>query len=663
MHTCELFSIRKSKADFDALQADFDRAVEALAEQGVDVRFKTDVSADPKKLSAAVHTSLKADAAQLYLFANALDASDSSSFKSLFYEFISDYEAELTVDDDDDEHIDAVPKLKIFSLGDMGNGYRGYCFRDRNRVFIAVPYASLTQKDIADLLCEAVAKTVDVLTEKRDEYPNGIVFVSGKEARAKGSKKENFFMSYIPHKGDTTGDVVRKIIVLIAIVAFIVSATFLIKSLLDSEKNRQDNTEIQLTAHRGSEDPEEEPATTADGKVLPSEDWDALKKINKEIVGWITLKGTPINYPVLLHKGDDESYQYYLNHSYKQEWSDYGAIFVDYRSNKGTKSKNVILHGHNMLDGSMFHELVNYSSGFSANLDYYKKHAVITFNTPEGDAKWKVISVFKTNTLFSQGEFFNYMQGSFNSDAEFMNFVYNVRIRSLYNTPVTVNETDQILTLSTCSYEYKGFRTVVVARKVRDGESDSVDVSLAKVNPDPLFPEVYYGGSRPDPLTFKTAYAQGSISWYDGEGDPQKLEGSEDLTATISANELRNTGMENGEMTPGYIYYHVYYRNIDKNKTQIAAYTVREGDPVPVPSVKPTYEDEYYTYTFVEWNTDIAGVDFKHLNSSVTIYPKYSATRKVKPTEAPTEAPPTEEPYEEYEEEYDYDYEYNEDEG
>lgn len=635
MHTCECFSIRKSKSDFDALQADFDRTVEALGEQGVDVRFKTVVSADPKKLSDAVFSSLKDESTELFLFANALDTSDSSSFKSLFYEFINDYESKLTVDE---EHRNTVPKLKIFSLGDMGNGYKGYCFRDHNRIFIALPYASLTGKDIADLLCEAVSATADVLVAKRDEYPDGIVYLSGKAAAGKGAKKENFLMSFIPHKGDKRSDVIRKVIVLIAIAAFITAAVFLIRVKLDSEEAKADNDWIQSVAHRGTDEPDGEPATTADGQVLPSEDWDALKKVNKEIVGWINLKGTPIDYPVLLHKEDDQSYQYYLNHSVKQDYSDYGAIFVDYRSTEGTKSKNVILHGHNMLDGSMFHELVNYSSGFSPDLDYYKKHAVISFNTPEGDSKWKIISVFKTSTLFSHGEFFNYMQGKFNSDAEFMNFVYNVRIRSMFNTPVTVNENDQILTLSTCSYEYKSFRTVVVARKVRPGESDTVDVKLASVNPDPLYPEVYYdGGSRPDPLTFKTAYAMDRIGWYDGEGDPQKLEGSEDLTATISANAARETDSE-GVPVPGYTYYFVYYRNIDKDKTQIAAYTVREGDPVPVPNVIPTYEDENFYYTFVEWNRDIQGVNFEHLNTSVTLYPKYSYTRKTAPTQAETQA-------------------------
>ena len=130
-----------------------------------------------------------------------------------------------------------------------------------------------------------------------------------------------------------------------------------------------------------------------------------------------------------------------------------------------------------MNDGSMFGNLMKYGST-SGNLDFYKESPTIEFDTPEGNADYKIISVFKTNTLSSQGEFFNYMVGDFQNEKDFMNYVYNVRIRSLINCPVDVNEDDQLLTLSTCSYEFTEFRTVVVARKVRGGESSKVNVSL-----------------------------------------------------------------------------------------------------------------------------------------------------------------------------------------
>lgn len=620
MHTCEVYSVRKSKADYAELAANFDLLNTALAEQGVIAQHMTDVAADPKKLCAAVNSSQDEDAAQICLFANALNTTDSSSFKRLFYELIAELESKLTADE---EHEGMIPKLKIFSLGDLGGGYKGYCFRAEGRIFIVAPYASLTGLNAVDLLCTAVETAVEVLSSKREEYPGGVAYVPASKAAVKAAhQKEPFLRSFIPHKGDRGRDVVRKVVVLVAIAAFIVSAGYLISVVTAGMENDISNTKIQQIAHPDGSGTGE---TTSDGEPLPSEDWDALKAINDEIVGWVELKGTPINYPVLLHEGDDENYQYYIDHTYEKERSNYGSIFVDYRSTEGVNSKNVTLHGHNMLNGSMFHELVNYaeSHSFTPKLDYYKEHAVISFNTPEGDSQWKVISVFKTNTYFIHGEFFNYMQGSFNSDAEFMNFVYNVRIRSMFNTPVTVNENDRLLTLSTCSYEFTGFRTVVVARKVRPDEDPNVDVELATVNSSPLYPNIYYttfGGYRPNPLTFKTAYEMGSISWYDGKGN---LEGSEDLTGTIASNPLPGYHMDG---TPIYSYYIVTYRNYDDS--QIAAYTVRKGDPVPIPDVVPSYEDDKYIYKFVKWNTDIEGVDFGALNANITIYPIYEFIRK-----------------------------------
>ena len=180
---------------------------------------------------------------------------------------------------------------------------------------------------------------------------------------------------------------------------------------------------------------------------------------------------------MLWNKSDNREGQYYLNRDYRGYTNFYGSVFVDYRCKKGTKSQNVVLHAHHIRDGSMFGGLMKYAGGTSGDLKFYKKSPTVIFNTPDGNGTYKIISVFKTNTLSSHGEFFNYMIGDFQNEKDFMNYVYNVRIRSLINCPVDVNEDDELITLSTCSYEFSNFRTIVVARKVRDGESVKVDTS------------------------------------------------------------------------------------------------------------------------------------------------------------------------------------------
>ena len=338
--------------------------------------------------------------------------------------------------------------------------------------------------------------------------------------------KPTFKERFIPLKQDDGKEKARKIVLDIAILVFIVTAIILIKvAVVDPLMNSMKYDELRDLVKNDVEIATEI-TTDAQGnevvrKIKTSKDWKKLKDINKDVIAWVKIKDTNVDYPVLQRKTDTLDYQYYLYRDIYENYSGYGSVFADFRSDKGIDSKNIILHGHNMKDGSMFENLMGYGK-YSADMDYYREHPTIEFDTPKGEATYKIISIFKTSTLDAHGEFFNYLTGSFVSDAEFMNYVYLVRERSLVDTGVTCNEDDQLLTLSTCSYEYSDFRTVVVARKTRVGESSKVDVSKAKANPDPLWPDVYYnynGTAKPKVTTFKTEYKKKKVAWYDGKGN------------------------------------------------------------------------------------------------------------------------------------------------
>lgn len=640
MFQCQLFSVLSKGADAAALKNAEKEISATLGTSGAELKTITEVDADAKKLDNAVAKALADGSCDMFLFANALDTADDASFRKLFFKLIDRLESGVHLDED---HKKLKPKLKVSSLGDLGSGCKGYCFSYGGKRFLALPVTSLTGKDDAGLIREAVRKSEDVFKKNAEKYPEGVVFydADGKEADISLNRsvstenlavpqKQSFFRSFIPLKGDSKKLKIRKIIVLIAIVAFIGALIYVMEFFIFAPmRNRAVTSKIQTVAYgegyEGSESSDEESEI----------DWEALKDINDEIVAWIKIPGTVIDYPVLFHEGDDRYNQYYIKRTYEKNHSEYGSIFIDYRSTEGVNSRNVIMHGHDMLDGSMFAGMLKYSpkGDLKGDLDYYREHPVINFSTPEGgNAKYKIISVYKTSTRYEHGEFFNYMQGDFNSDAEFMNFVYNSRVRSFFNIPVTCNEDDQIITLSTCCYEFYQWRMVIVARKVRPGEDESVNVDLAERNPSPLFPDVYYqryGGTRPETETFKSAYKKGQIDWYDGEGN---LEGSEDLTATLAANptepptEKPKKGAKVTE-PPNIVFYEVIYRNDDDS--QYAAYNVKQGDPVPIPEGTPTKPaDEYFTYEFEGWDRDIPGVDIDHLNTGVTIYPKFKAILK-----------------------------------
>lgn len=637
MYKCELISIKNNKADKEAITAAKDGITASLEQHGVSLDHITETSA--KDIAPTVMNTMAAGSADMFIIAGALEYSDDNTFRKNFYDLIRQLEERVVIDED---HKGYDAKLKINSLPDLG-GAKGYCFSLCGARFIALPNISQAGLEPAALIAAAAAKADDVFTSLRDTCPEGVTYTdkNGQPADAelnrkvtlselKPRKKQGFFASFIPQKGDTKKQKIRKIVVLVAIVVFIGALYYVLDFyIFGPMRNNAITSEIQSIAYNKKDD------GGSEDKNGPAQDWDALKDINDEIVGWITIPDTVVDYPVLEHIGDDRYNQYYIDKSYKKDGTEFGSIFIDYRSTDSTKSRNVIMHGHNMRDGSQFHTMLNYSheGDLDGDLDYYREHPVIIFNTPDGDAKYKIISVFKTSTRYEHGEFFNYMQGEFNSDAEFMNFVYNARIRSMFDIPVTVNEKDQIITLSTCCYEFYQWRCVIVARKVRPGEDENVDVDLADNNPDPLFPDVYYeryGGTRPDPGTFKKAYAAGKVSWYDGKGN---LEGSEDLTATLAANptepptEKPKPGETKATEPPAVVYYQVIYRNMDGS--QFAAFNVKEGDPLPKPDGTPTMaEDDTYRYEFAGWNLDIAGVDFEHLNVGLDIYPIFNSIPK-----------------------------------
>lgn len=473
-----------------------------------------------------------------------------------------------------------------------------------------------------------------------------------------------FIKNHIPLKVDKKDEVIRKTIQNVAVVAFVVAGVFLLyNNVYKSVENTAIQSEIQSIYYDGD----------TSKKVSEKEkvkNFKKLQSINSEIVAWINVPHTNIDYPVLYHKGDTLHSQYYLYKNYEKNYSEYGSIFVDFRSQQNVKSKNVIMHGHHMMDGSMFANLLKYGKT-SIDMNFYKKSPTFTVTTPEnGDEVYKIISVYKTTGDIKEKDFFNYLQGDFTSDAEFMNYVYNIKARSLVNTPVDINENDTLVTLSTCSYEvHENYRTIVVGRKVRKGESEKVNVASAVKNSTPYFPSSYYyrfGGEQPKLSTFKAELKKGNIDWYDGKGNlkgKQKLTGGKfviDRTSTTTKKPSSSTKKTSSTSTtkpttktsttkatkptttkPKKVYYTVKF--VNANGRVIKTQRVEKGHRATAPKKPSKASTKYYRYKFVRWNRS-----FNKVYSSFVVKPVYEKIKipqhKPKPTKPkpkPTKPKPT----------------------
>ena len=188
-----------------------------------------------------------------------------------------------------------------------------------------------------------------------------------------------------------------------------------------------------------------------------------LQGQNTDIVGWLEIENTNINYPVL--QGADNNY--YMTHNYKNEKSKNGSIFLDADYNLDIPSNNLLMYGHNLGNGMMFQELLKYEKK-----SFYQEHPVIRFTTAEEDTEYEIISVFKSRVYYkSEKNVFRYYYFINNeSEEEYNEFVKNAKNASLYPIDATASYGDQLITLSTCSYYVEDGRFVVVGRKI---EQDS----------------------------------------------------------------------------------------------------------------------------------------------------------------------------------------------
>lgn len=182
-------------------------------------------------------------------------------------------------------------------------------------------------------------------------------------------------------------------------------------------------------------------------------DFNELLAKNSDTVGWIQVKGTNINYPIV--QTTDNSY--YLNHAFDKTSNDAGWVFMDYRNDAVNFNQNTILYAHSRLTGSMFGSLKNIlESSWYTN----KNNHIIRLSTPTENTMWQVFSVY---TIPKESY---YITPSFNTLEAYSEFLNTIKGRSEVEFSGTVNTDDKVLTLSTCQDNF-GNRVVMHAKLIK----------------------------------------------------------------------------------------------------------------------------------------------------------------------------------------------------
>ncbi len=305
----------------------------------------------------------------------------------------------------------------------------------------------------------------------------------------------HIYISYIPNKRDNLKQIILKLLFIVCLVTLIISAVYLANYFWEAEHQNSIVDYSREVWHEtvSNHEPEDSMVDTDEEDIHEDEHAVDNTKIqymleeNSDFKGWITIPGTKVDNPIYQTTNND----YYLNHNQLGQKSIYGALYFDYR-NKLTETeqdKNLIIYGHEMKNGSMFGTLKKLKS-----LDFYKQYPTLEFTTLYEKHTYKIYSIFILNASKKDddGYIYNVYRENFGGEEDFGNWIEEAFDRSIINTGVDVKYEDDILTLITCSEDFPNARLVVMARKVRDNESPTVDTRNTTVNASPRYPKKWY---------------------------------------------------------------------------------------------------------------------------------------------------------------------------
>ena len=350
---------------------------------------------------------------------------------------------------------------------------------------------------------QADGHTADKITEPAFKTPETEQLLTDKKAHKKKKKKKSFkqwLIDLVPHKGDSVGERIRKVVFLCSVAAIVVCGYMVGDYYLDlwsSKRKTEDIMKIYMETEDKPPVVKEETPKDTRKKYKLLEGAKKLLEINPDIVGVVSIPDTPLNNPVLQAEDNDK----YLKHKYDLTENIAGEIFLDYRNHfdevgedgylKCPNSDNLILYGHNMYDDQMFGFLKYYVR----NEAYYGLHPIINLSSNYENYQYKIFAFFILDHLDDTDTKFDCWNSiDFDSEEHFYDYVNEAKKRTIRTTSVDVRYGDELLTLSTCSTYFPDDRgrLIVLARKVRDGEDLLEGTQDSQPNPNIKWPTIYY---------------------------------------------------------------------------------------------------------------------------------------------------------------------------
>ncbi len=230
------------------------------------------------------------------------------------------------------------------------------------------------------------------------------------------------------------------IIIVILVIIFIVSGYFVVTEIYEYRKAQNEYGDIQDIMNLNGEL----------SKNLLKDNFNKLKGENEDYVGYIFIENTNISYPIMQSTNN----AYYLDRTFEETYNASGSIFLDYQHDSNFNDTNTTLYGHNMKDGSMFHDIVDFR-----DKDFFEENRYIKIYLEEEIYTYEIFSV----ALYEATD--SYYKGAY-SDRELDSLLNLIENKSLHYKDLNLNEADKILTLSTCEYDFEDARLALHGKLV-----------------------------------------------------------------------------------------------------------------------------------------------------------------------------------------------------
>ncbi|MDO4378721.1 MAG: class B sortase [Erysipelotrichia bacterium] len=249
-------------------------------------------------------------------------------------------------------------------------------------------------------------------------------------------------------------------IIVILLIIFLISGSFVTYYFVQSNRSKQDINILrnQIVRPAGDQNVNDDPQLTEKNNAEKLESYQKLYQQNHDLVGWIYIEGTSVDFPVMQTKTVKD---YYLYKNFNEEYSVSGLPYVQEECDVFQPTDNVIIHGHHRSDGTMFAPLLKYK-----DYDFYQQHKFIEFDTIKECHKYQIMAVFsvKVNTSNDEFAYYNFIDAA--DSIDFDNYVSQCMKYALYDTGINANYGDKLLTISTCDFTISDGRFVVVAKRI-----------------------------------------------------------------------------------------------------------------------------------------------------------------------------------------------------